>query len=101
MIIELSKSDRKDKKFKVVIKKNDKTKTVHFGAKGFSDMTIHKDKKRMERYIARHKVNENWNKSGIDTAGFWSRYLLWSKPSIEQAIKYIEDKFNVNIIYRR
>ena len=108
MIIELTKSNRKTKKFKVVIKKNDKTKTIHFGAKSYGDYTIwNKEKgkefadKKKKSYIARHKVNENWNKSGINTAGFWSRWLLWSKPTIEQSIKHIESKFNVNIVYRR
>jgi hypothetical protein len=98
MIIELSRSNRKDKKWKVVIKKNDKKKTIHFGQKGYSDYTIHKDKKRMERYTARHKPRENWTKSGIETAGFWSKWAIWNKPSLNASLKDIENRFNVNII---
>jgi len=101
MIIELSKSNRKDKKWKVKVN----NKTIHFGGKGYGDFTIwNKEKgkvfadKKKKAYIARHKVNENWNKSGIDTAGFWSRWLIWNKPTLNASIKDIENRFNVNII---
>jgi hypothetical protein len=75
-----------------------RTKTIHFGAKGYSDYTIHKDPERMKRYISRHKSKENWTKSGIDTKGFWSRWLLWSENNINKAIKKINQKFGVKII---
>lgn len=75
-------------------------KTIHFGAKGYSDYTIHKDPERKQRYIDRHQSNENWTKSGIDTAGFWSRWLLWGEPTLGQSIKKIENKFGVKIIRR-
>ncbi len=41
--------------------------------------TIHKDEAKKQRYTDRYKKNEfkYWNKSGIDTASFWSRFLLW------------------------
>ena len=44
------KSDKKDKKYKVTIPNynNGTTKTIYFGAAGYSDYTKHKDKKRME-----------------------------------------------------
>ena len=72
-------------------------KTVHFGANGYSDFTIHKDPERMKRYDARHKTNENWTKIGIYTAGFWSKWILWSKPSLTQAINYTSKKFGIKI----
>ena len=41
-------------------------------------------------YIARHsatrpqgKMGKNWGKSGIDTAGWWSRWLLWNLPTFQ------------------
>ena len=57
----ITKSPLKTKKFKVVVydKNEDKQKTIHFGAKGMSDYTIHKDKERMERYTSRHQKREN------------------------------------------
>ena len=42
----------------------DGTKTVSFGQKGASDYTKHKNTDRKDRYIDRHKNNEDWTKSG-------------------------------------
>jgi len=41
---------------------------------------------------------ENWKRDGMHKAGFWSRWLTWSEPSMSKAIKLIEEKFNVKII---
>lgn len=93
--IYLKPSTRETKKYMVFVD----GKTVHFGAKGMSDYTKHKDPERKKRYIARHrKMNENWNKSGIQTAGFWSRHLLWGEPTIKDSIRKIEKKYNVHIV---
>lgn len=80
----LMKSPRLDKKFRVVLPDGRK---IDFGAKGYSDYTIHKDKQRMTRYIIRHQKRENWSKSGVATAGFWARWILWSEPNIRTAIR--------------
>lgn len=95
--IYLAKSDRDGKKYMVDVD----GKVVHFGAEGYEDYTTHKDPERKKRYITRHKNKENWNKSGIKTAGFWSRWLLWGEPTISASIKAIENKFNVRIIRKR
>ncbi len=95
MIVYLSRSNRSGKKWMV---KMDEC-IVHFGATGYSDYTKHKDPQRKQRYIARHQKRENWNKSGICTAGFWSRWLLWGEPTLEGSIKEIEKKFQVKIVY--
>jgi hypothetical protein len=60
-------------------------KRVSFGAAGYQDYTMHKDPARQRRYITRHEKHENW--SDPRTAGFWSRWLLWSKPSFNEALK--------------
>ena len=91
-------SNKSTSKYKVIIEDGDRKKTVHFGAVGYSDYTIHKDKERMKRYINSHKRRENWNKDGIYSAGFWSKWILWSKPSLKEAIAYTKKKFNLNII---
>jgi len=88
----LTKNPDKIKKFKVTLPDG---RSVKFGARGYSDYTIHGDEDRMKRYLTRHRSRENWTKSGIDTAGFWSRWLLWSEPSLEGAKKRIEKKFNI------
>lgn len=95
-MIELSKSNNKGKKYRVKIHPDGKV--INFGDAKYSDYTTHKDPTRKQNYISRHRHNENWNKSGINTAGFWSKNLLWNKPTLGASIKNIEDKFNVKII---
>lgn len=70
-------------------------KRVYFGQAGASDYTIHKDLIRKNRYILRHKKREEqfWNKAGINTASFWSRFLLWEKPTLADAYDYIKKNF--------
>ena len=77
-------------KYYIITKDN---KKVNFGAAGMSDFTIHKDEARKQRYIKRHEKNEDWTKSGIDTAGWWSRWLLWNLPSIKESYEDIKKRF--------
>ena len=60
-----------------------------------SDFTKHKDEARKQRYINRHQKNENWTKSGIDTAGWWSRWILWHLPTIKESYADIKRRFNI------
>ncbi len=97
MNVEISKSNKEGKKLKAVI---DNKKTIHFGASGYSDFTKHKDPERKERYLARHKKNEDHSKSGINTSGFYARHVLWSEPTIEQSINKLNKKYkDVNFTY--
>ena len=89
----LQKSNRSEKKYMVTIGK----KTIHFGSSPYKSYEIHKDKARMLRYLNRHRSRENWSKSGIKTAGFWSRWILWNKPSLLASIKDTEKRFNIHI----
>lgn len=82
---------------------------VRFGLKGYSDYTIHKDYNRMKRYVTRHagvgskglrSRRENWSRAGAKTAGFWSRWVLWSKPSLKAAIKHTEGILGKKIVYK-
>lgn len=92
----LKRSTNAAKKYAAVIG----NKTVNFGAKGYSDYTKHKDYSRMKRYSIRHKSRENWGKSGIKSAGFWSKWILWNKPSLAASIKDTEKRFGIKIINR-
>ena len=93
MDIVLKRSNKPDKKYMVKVD----NKTIHFGSKGMSDFTKNKDPERKNRYISRHKKRENWTKSGIKTAGFWSKHILWNKPTIRESIKNTENRFNIKI----
>ena len=85
---------QRDKKFKAVLTDaNGDTKTLHFGAKGMSDYTIHKDNSRKDRYLARHKKNENWNVP--DTPGSLSRWILWNKPNFKDSVKDYKQRFKL------
>ena len=88
MEVHISRSKKKDKKFDAVI---DGKKTVSFGAKGYSDMTQHKDEERKKRYINRHKKNENWNDP--KSAGFYARYILWNKPTLTASVADLRKQF--------
>ena len=84
------KSDKWDKKYFIVTSTG---KKVYFGATGYEDYTTHKDPERKEAYIRRHRKNEDWTKFGIDTAGFWSYWLLWNKSSIKESYEDIKKRF--------
>ena len=90
----LEPSKKKDKKWVITTPMG---KLVHFGAKGYFDYTQHGDPKRKKDYINRHAASgkEQWNNP--NTAGFWSRWLLWSEPTITEAISNIRKKFNIKI----
>ena len=95
MEVVITKSKKPDKKYDARI---DGTKTVSFGQKGASDFTKHKNTDRKERYIDRHKKNEDWNKSGAKTAGFYSKHVLWNKPTLKESIDDINKRSkNLNI----
>jgi hypothetical protein len=72
------KSDKDGKNFYIITNDN---KKVYFGVAGYEDFTTHKDEERKQHYISRHKKNEDWTKSGIDTPGFWSYHYLWEYPT--------------------
>ena len=92
----ITKSKKSDKKYDARI---DGKKTISFGSAGMSDFTKHKDEERKQRYINRHKKNENW--SDPKTAGFMSKHLLWNKPTLSESIKDTNNRFkNINIKYK-
>ena len=90
--INLRRSPRSDKKWMVEVG----GKKVNFGQKGYEDFTMHKNEKRQGSYISRHsRNNENWE--DWSTPGFWSRWLLWNKPTIKKSIESIESQFPIHV----
>ena len=95
MEVRLYTSPKPEKKWRVSFPDG---KSVDFGAAGMSDFTKHKNPVRMRSYVKRHSgMGETWTKNGLKTAGFWSRWLLWSKPSLTQAIRFMNNKFKLKI----
>ena len=69
-----------------------RSKTIKFGAAGMKDYTLYQSEgkavadARKSAYITRHAKMENWSKSGVDSAGFWSRWVLWNLPTISASL---------------
>jgi hypothetical protein len=93
--VKIKKSTKQDKKLMAIFTdcQTQRTKTVHFGAAGMSDYTIHKDPERKQRYINRHSRNEHWN--DYMTPGSLSRWILWNKPSLRASIADYKKKFKL------
>jgi hypothetical protein len=71
--------------------------TVQFGARGYQDYTQHGDAQRRARYLTRHRARESWGAAGIGTAGFWSRWLLWNRPTVRASAADISRRFGVRV----
>jgi hypothetical protein len=50
-------------------------------------------KQKKESYLARHRVNEDWN--DVMSAGALSRWILWNKTTIEASVKDFKNRFNL------
>jgi len=71
---------------------NDRKK-VHFGSSTSKTFLDHKDEKKRLAYVARHRVNENFNDPL--TAGSLSRYILWNKTTLSASIADFKRRFNL------
>ena len=88
--VAIQRSHNPKKKYDAVINGN---KIISFGAAGYEDYTTHKDVKRKDNYIKRHS-NEDWSRANLESAAWMSRYILWEKPSLKEAVA------NANRMYR-
>ena len=76
------KSTRKYKKFYVIVDVGKKIKRVHFGDTRYDDFTVHKDKKRREKYLARAlRIKDKKGRLTKDnpfSPNYWALRLLWN-----------------------
>jgi hypothetical protein len=95
MKLKVVKSHLATKKYDAIFTYEDgKTKTVPFGAAGYSDYTIHHDKERRNRYILRHSRSENFN--DYMSAGSLAKHLLWGpSTSLRENIQTFKKRFNL------
>ena len=122
MRVKITRSPNPKKKFRATLEDG---RTVDFGARGYSDYTKHKNPSRMRSYVLRHggqiskstiaerspkKIQnrmlavtlsdkEDWKMSGINSAGFWSRWYLWSFPSFREVERFMSKKFGLVFAY--
>ena len=91
-------SERAGKKWRANFynREEDKRKTVHFGAAGYEDYTIHEDPVRAERYRTRHAKDllTDAAKTGM-TPGALSYYVLWTSPSLAQGIRNYKNRYHL------
>jgi hypothetical protein len=96
-LISIKPSPKATKKYDAVFNidygKTNKTKTVSFGAKGYSDFTMHKNEVRKQAYLTRHRTTEDW--TNPITPGALSRYVLWNKTSLTASIADFKRRFNL------
>ena len=98
-LLSIKPSDRKDKRYVAEFCqcngeskcKSEERKKTHFGYKGGSTYIDHKDDKKKDAYIARHKVNENWNEP--TSPGALARYILWNKKTLSASIADFKSRF--------
>jgi len=120
MRVKVRASPVSSKKYRVTFE--DDNTFIDFGAAGASDYTRHKDPLRMRSYLIRHGARgvsqrareetnaltvhkqmlnitsshrEKWGRTGIKTAGFWSRWYLWSVPTLKGARAHMTRKFGI------
>ena len=95
---DISPSKKEGKKWKVVVfLNNKKIKTLHIGEKGANDFTKTGDVRAKAKYLKRHRPNQRWDKNGITTSGFWSRWLTWNKRTLQSSARDIKKRFGVRV----
>ena len=88
MLVKLQKANDGIHKYIAVFSDGKKTK---FGAEGYSDYTLHKDKERRERYRVRHRKDLETNNP--QAPGYLSYYILWNKPTLSASIQDYNKRF--------
>ena len=95
--ISLKKADDEIHKYVVSLLNEDtgRINNIKFGAFRMNDYTLTGDVSAKQRYEARHISREDWTKNGVLTKGFWSKWILWTKPTINDALSNVIKLFNL------
>ena len=80
-----------------ITEKGQRTKFIGFGSYGSKTFIDHRDDKKRLAYIARHQVRETYTNVN---AGSLSRYLLWEKPTLQEAARAFALRFGVDIVLK-
>jgi hypothetical protein len=90
--MQLKESPRKTKRFRLVF---DDASYVDFGADGARTFIDDRTQKERLAWIARHRKDKGWDdpKSGI----YYSRFLLWTEPTLKKAVRALEKKMKKKI----
>jgi len=80
----LQPSQVKGKRYVISVPRAGRFVKINFGSSDHENYTIHHDPERKRLYQVRHKndhINDPYS------AGFWSWWVLWNKPTIEESLK--------------
>ena len=88
--MKIIKSPISSKKYRAIF---DNNKHIDFGATGYDDYLLTGNEVKKKAYLARHRVNENWNDPY--TAGTLSRYILWNKKTLQESINDYKKRFGL------
>jgi hypothetical protein len=87
-------------KYKAVfLKDSGRKQTTKFGAEGYKDFIQYskEDKdlaaEHKSSYLTRHRKTEHWDQPL--TAGALSRWILWSKPTLQSSIESFRKRFHL------
>jgi hypothetical protein len=95
-LISVEQSSDPKKKLDVKIETDKgRMRTIRIGQKGASDFTQHRMQGRKNLYLSRHQAREDWTKDGVLTAGFWARWLLWNKETLQESIRDVKSRFSL------
>ena len=96
-------SEKPDKRYKAKFCMCDKfdackgsnTKEVHFGSKGGETYVDHQNKEKRENYLARHSVNDKFDKDPMSPHAL-SKFILWGdSSSLARNISAFRKRFNI------
>ena len=92
--MQLQRSTRRDKKYMMIF---DDGTVTHFGGRGCGDFIQYSRRSpalasaKRAAYIARHGATESWRDPM--TAATLSRYILWEKPTLREALAAYKRRF--------
>jgi hypothetical protein len=96
-LISVTPSSDSEKKLDVKMETTSgREKTIRIGQKGADDFTKTKSEEQKDRYLTRHRAREDWTQSGILSSGFWARWLLWNKPTLQQSLSDVKKRFDID-----
>ena len=93
-IVSLEKSNRKDKKYVVLL---DDGKSYHFGLKNAITYVEGATKQKRDAFLARHLNNpleKKFIENLVPSPALFSVYLLWNTPSLEDNVKILNRLFS-------
>lgn len=101
MTFYLYKSDKPEKKYYVEFEnpRTGRLNKIYFGAAGYPDFILSGgDEEKKSLYLKRHSgMGENY-RNPYSGAGFWAKWILWNKPTLQASINDTKERFNIKIV---